>query len=248
MDQVYRLFDRRCRTDTALEKLAELRRRVKRFKKVGKTLQKLDSPNLEKALAFLDDKLLPATSNAVERGNRRHRKMQKTVYRVRTKKSLERRMALDLLREMQAADRGGTDKALHRARSPGRFPDPPPRRKRERVCNAAKVSVFQGFGTDLVRAGTAPPGLSALSFGQLFLGRHTAFHADGGSLVYPGFVARPAAAGVFSLSLWLRHRRLRRRSGFVRKRPFAAERHKWAAPRPMPAARSQRGFLPPRGF
>jgi hypothetical protein len=27
----------------------------------------------------LDDKLLPATSNAVERGNRRYRKMQKAV-------------------------------------------------------------------------------------------------------------------------------------------------------------------------
>ena len=31
---------------------------------------------------LLDDKLLPVTSNAVERGNRRHRKMQKRVYRV----------------------------------------------------------------------------------------------------------------------------------------------------------------------
>ena len=45
---------------------------------VGKSLDKLNSPNLEKALEFLDDKLLPATSNAVERGNRRVRKMQKT--------------------------------------------------------------------------------------------------------------------------------------------------------------------------
>ena len=76
MDEVYRLFDRRCRSETALEKLARLRRRVRRFKRVGKTLQKLFSPNLEKALTFLDDKLLPSTSNAVERGNRRHRKMQ----------------------------------------------------------------------------------------------------------------------------------------------------------------------------
>jgi hypothetical protein len=125
VDEVYRLFDRRCGCERALGKLAELRRRVKRFKQVGKTLQKLFSPNLEKALTFLDDKLLPATSNAVERGNRRHRKMQKAVYRVRTKRSLERRMALDLLREMQAAGRGGTAKALHRARSPGRFTEPP---------------------------------------------------------------------------------------------------------------------------
>src|SRR5207244_8126446 len=47
MDEVYRLFDRRCRTDTALAKLAKLRRRVARFRDVGKTLQKLFSPNLE---------------------------------------------------------------------------------------------------------------------------------------------------------------------------------------------------------
>ena len=71
MEEVYRLFDRRCRTDTALAKLAKLRRRVRRFKEVGKILNKLQSPNLDKALTFLDDKLLPSTSNAVERGNRR---------------------------------------------------------------------------------------------------------------------------------------------------------------------------------
>ena len=65
MDEVYRLFDRRCRTDTALAKLARLRQRVRRFRSLGKTLDQLHSPNLEKALTFLDDKLLPATSNAV---------------------------------------------------------------------------------------------------------------------------------------------------------------------------------------
>ena len=121
MDEVYGLFDRRCRTDTALEKLARLRRRAKRFKAVGKTLAKLYSPNLQKALTFLDDKLLPATSNAVERGNRRHRKMQKSIYRVRTRRSMEARMALDLLREMQAAGRNRATQALHRTRSPSRF-------------------------------------------------------------------------------------------------------------------------------
>jgi hypothetical protein len=46
-------------------------------------LKKLLSPGLEKALVFLDERLLGATSNAVERGKRRYRKMQKTVYRVR---------------------------------------------------------------------------------------------------------------------------------------------------------------------
>ncbi|ETW92510.1 MAG: hypothetical protein ETSY1_43305, partial [Candidatus Entotheonella factor] len=73
MEQVYALFDRRCRTQTALDKLTKLRQRLNRFKHLGETLQKLYSPTLEKALTFLDDKLLPSTSNAVERGNRRYR-------------------------------------------------------------------------------------------------------------------------------------------------------------------------------
>lgn len=116
MDEVYRLFDRRCRTDTALEKLAKLRRRVRRFQKVGKTLQKLFSPNLQKALTFLDDKLLPSTSNAVERGYRRHRKMQKTVYRVRTQQTIRCRIALDMQRDLQAPARCQTTATLHQQR------------------------------------------------------------------------------------------------------------------------------------
>ena len=117
MDEVYRLFDRRCRTDTALAKLARLRRRVRRFQRIGKTLDKLFSPNLEKALTFLDDKLLPSTSNAVERGNRRHRKMQKSVYRVRYAPQLRARIALDMLRESRATPRSETTKTLHYARA-----------------------------------------------------------------------------------------------------------------------------------
>ena len=117
MDEVYRLFDRRCRTDTALAKLAKLRMRVRRFQKVGKTLSKLFSPNLEKVLTFLDDKLLPATSNAVERGNRRHRKMQKTIYRVRTQEHIHARIAIDMLRDAQAAGRFDTTQTLHEARA-----------------------------------------------------------------------------------------------------------------------------------
>ncbi len=117
MEQVYDLFDRRCRSQTALAKLAKLRRRVRCFKKIGKTLQRLFSPNLEKALTFLDDKLLPSTSNAVERGNRRHRKMQKSVYRVRTRLTLHRRMALDLLREKQTQGRHQATATLHAARA-----------------------------------------------------------------------------------------------------------------------------------
>lgn len=117
MEEVYRLFDRRCRTDTALAKLAKLRRRVRRFKAVGKVLSKLQSPNLDKALTFLDDKLLPSTSNAVERSNRRHRKMQKTVYRVRTQEHIHNRIALDMLRDSQRDGRTKTIKVLHRDRA-----------------------------------------------------------------------------------------------------------------------------------
>jgi len=117
MEEVYRLFDRRCRTDTALAKLAKLRRRVRRFKAVGKVLSKLESTNLQKALIFLDDKLLPSTSNAVERGNRRHRKMQKTVYRVRTQEHIHDRIAMDMLRDSQKDGRTTTIKVLHKARA-----------------------------------------------------------------------------------------------------------------------------------
>jgi hypothetical protein len=113
MEEVYRLFDRRCRTDTALAKLAKLRQRVRRFKQVGKILNKLHSPNLDKALTFLDDKLFPSTSNAVERGNRRHRKMQKTIYRVRTREHIHNRIALDMLRDSQRQDRTNTMNSLH---------------------------------------------------------------------------------------------------------------------------------------
>lgn len=116
MDQAYGLFDRRCRTETALAKLARLRQRVARFQHLRQTLKKLFSPNLEKALTFLDDSLLPATSNAVERGNRRHRKMQKTVYRVRTEQTIRCRIALDMQRDLQAPARRQTTATLHQQR------------------------------------------------------------------------------------------------------------------------------------
>ena len=116
MDHIYALFDRRCHTQTALGKLKKLRQWVKRFTWIGDTLKKVFSPTLEKALTFLDDKLLPATSNAVERGNRRHRKMQKSVYRIRSKVCLEGRIALDMIRESRAEGREQTTEALPQAR------------------------------------------------------------------------------------------------------------------------------------
>ena len=117
MEQVYALFDRRCRTQTALDKLDKLRRRLLRFKQLGETLKKLFSPTLEKALTFLDDKLLPSTSNAVERGNRRYRKMQKQVYRVRTQAQISARLALDMWREAQGEGRQQTLHTLHETRA-----------------------------------------------------------------------------------------------------------------------------------
>jgi hypothetical protein len=117
MDEVYRLFDRRCKTATALGRLAKLRRRVRRFKRLGRALGKLNSPTLEKALLFLDDHLLGSTSNAVERSNRRYRKAQKSIYGVRTKRHREQRIALDMNRERWAGKRAQTLKTLHRTRS-----------------------------------------------------------------------------------------------------------------------------------
>ena len=117
MEQVYALFDRRCRTQTALDKLDKLRRRFLRFTQLGETLKKLFAPTLEKALTFLDDKLLPSTSNAVERGNRRYRKMQKHVYRVRTQEQIRARLALDMWREAQGEGRQQTLASLHHARA-----------------------------------------------------------------------------------------------------------------------------------
>ena len=117
MDEIYRLFDRRCRTATALAKLVLLRKRVQRFTKLRQILKGLFSANVEKALTFLDDRLLGATSNAVERGNRRYRKMQNSVYRVRTYAHIVARLALDLFRDAMMPLRSNVLRYLHTARA-----------------------------------------------------------------------------------------------------------------------------------
>lgn len=117
MDEVYRLFDRRRKSATALRRLEKLRKRVRRFGRLGRALGKLNSPNLEKALLFLDDELLGSTSNAVERSNRRFRKAQRSIYSVRTKPHIEQRLALDMNRELRGNKRTRTLKTLHHARS-----------------------------------------------------------------------------------------------------------------------------------
>jgi len=116
LEQAPGLLDRRCRTSIALAKRARLRQRVARFQPLRQTLKKLFSPNLEKALTFLDDSLLPATSNAVERGNRRHRQMHKTVYRVRSRPTSRGRIALDLQCDLRAPARHPTTAILHQQR------------------------------------------------------------------------------------------------------------------------------------
>ena len=117
VDEVYRLYDRRCRRVTALKKLRRLRERVRRFKRLSNVLKKIESPTVERSLVFLDDKRLPSTSNAVERGNRRFRKMQKMVYRVRTRKHIQNRVALDMFRDLHLRRQCQTIQTLHQARA-----------------------------------------------------------------------------------------------------------------------------------
>jgi hypothetical protein len=94
-----------------------LQRRVPRFPALGDTLKKLFAPTWDKALTLLDDTLLPSTSHAVERGNRRSRKRQKQVSRVRTQGQIRARLALDMWREAQAEGRQQTRTSLHHARA-----------------------------------------------------------------------------------------------------------------------------------
>jgi hypothetical protein len=117
MEEVYRLFDRLFRTETALARLAELRRRVGRFKRLGRALDKLSSPTLEKALTVLGNDLLPTTTNAVERSNRRYRKAQRSITRCGRRGTFagESRWAWSATRWRPIAH--GSRKVLHQARS-----------------------------------------------------------------------------------------------------------------------------------
>ena len=57
VDEVYRLYDRRCRRQTALLKLSKLRERLKQFKNLSQVLKKIESPTVDRSLVFLDDKI-----------------------------------------------------------------------------------------------------------------------------------------------------------------------------------------------
>ena len=116
VEDVYRLYDRRCKCATALAKLQKLRERLRRFKWLSEVLKKLESSTVERSLLFLDDKKLPSTSNSVERSNRRFRKMQKTVYRVRTIDRIRERIALDMVRDARIPSRKQTMQYLQMER------------------------------------------------------------------------------------------------------------------------------------
>jgi hypothetical protein len=107
MQQYYGLYS--CPdTLAALAKLTGIRQQAAQLqdhKLPGPLLSALNGPCIEKSLVFLDHPDLPSTSNAVERSNRRYRKMQKNIYRVRSTRQIERRLAMDLLREERAMGR-----------------------------------------------------------------------------------------------------------------------------------------------
>lgn len=62
---------------------------------------------------YLDGVLADFSGYAVERGYRRHRKMQKSVYRVRTQNHISRRVAIDMQRDEQSQGRLQTITTLH---------------------------------------------------------------------------------------------------------------------------------------
>ncbi len=104
-------------TPTLLNKLARLRHQVIHFPILAKTMKKLFSSNLENTLTFLYDSLLPTISNAVEQANRLQRKMQKSIYRVRTREYIRQRIAVDIQWDVHIDTQLQTTSTLHRNRA-----------------------------------------------------------------------------------------------------------------------------------
>lgn len=117
VEKMYQLYDRRCRCATASKKLHHLRGRLKRFKHGSEFSKVLQTSFVEHSLRFLEDKQCPSTTNSVERSNRRFRKMQKTIYRVRTQEHIKQRIALDMFRDLYSPTRKNVMNALHDARN-----------------------------------------------------------------------------------------------------------------------------------
>ena len=82
------------------------------------TLSHKEKKILQRITRGLDPlRTLPATSNAVERANRRHRKMQKSIYRVRTRDHISQRIAIDMRRDEYRVGVKKTTRTLHWSRS-----------------------------------------------------------------------------------------------------------------------------------
>ncbi len=117
MEEVYRLFDRRCRTETALAKLARLRIQVGRCPGLGPIFQKLQSSRLGEGAdlpgrspARFDIQCggtgqPPASQDAEDGVSGAHRA------------TISGRIALDLERESRARDREEATRTLHQARA-----------------------------------------------------------------------------------------------------------------------------------
>lgn len=118
MQKVYGLYQ--CQsTRQATAKLTELRPEALKLREehaLQVDFSSLLGPCIERSLIYLDHPQLPGTSNAVERSNRRYRKMQKSVYRVRSRRRMQGRLALDLLREQRWRQRQESLLTLHRSR------------------------------------------------------------------------------------------------------------------------------------
>ena len=89
------------------------------------SLKKRFAPTLAQALTCLDDSLLPSTSNALERGNRRYRKRPKQVYRVRTYRSgLAWHGICGVKPNPQAVNKPSPHSIMHGLDKPGVFTTP----------------------------------------------------------------------------------------------------------------------------
>lgn len=118
MQKVYALYDCPSRAQ-AMQRLLELRQEALALKQehaLKVDFTSLLGPCIEKSLVYLDHPQLPSTSNAVERSNRRYRKLQKSVYRVRGRRQMEGRLAMDLVREQRGPQRHRSLLTLHRSR------------------------------------------------------------------------------------------------------------------------------------
>lgn len=114
MDDVYGLYD--CGSHaTALAEMSRLQARVQRRANLDGVLKFTSA--FKKSLTFLDHPEMPRTTNAVERSNRRYRKMQKSVYRVRVRRQVVGRIAMDLERESAFGWREQECRSLYLARA-----------------------------------------------------------------------------------------------------------------------------------